>query len=540
MKHKIICGHVLDVLKTLPEESIDTVVTSPPYWGLRSYLPDDHPDKQKEIGLEPTLDLYINHLIEVMSELKRILKKTGVIFWNHGDCYGGSAGGFYDNPDYKGISLGSSHYRIKRKQAPDTKPKCMTLQNYRFIMRCVDELGLILRNVIIWYKPNHMPSSVKDRFTSSYEPVFMLVRSKEASSDIKEFIEPPVPDNWRAWLAAIVDAEGTIGIRRSRREKNHDVFAAYITISNTNKELIKKCLKITGLGTIKDSSAGTNFPVYRWEVTHQKAISVIAEIYPYLIAKKEQAKVAIALQKTNKHRGNNKGTNRGPKPIGEKEYQEKVRLWELIKKLNQKEINESGLPEPNLNRYFGCERYWFDLDAVRVPYKESTLERVKYPVTKFAGDLNNPLGKLGKGRCSGAEQTKINLNPIGKNPGDVWSILHASFSDAHFAVFSERLVEPMIKAGCPRWVCKKCGKPRKREFVGWTDCGCGAGWESGMILDPFGGSGTVGVVAEKLGRNSILIDLNKEYCEMAYKRLKSIAAQVKLGEEPSIIERVGF
>jgi len=77
MKHEIICGHVLDVLKTLPEESIDTVVTSPPYWGLRSYLPDDHPDKQKEIGLEPTLDLYINHLIEVMSELKRILKRGG-------------------------------------------------------------------------------------------------------------------------------------------------------------------------------------------------------------------------------------------------------------------------------------------------------------------------------------------------------------------------------------------------------------------------------------------------------------------------------
>ena len=61
-----------------------------------------------------------------------------------------------------------------------------------------------------------------------------------------------------------------------------------------------------------------------------------------------------------------------------------------------------------------------------------------------------------------------------------------------------------------------------------------------MVLDPFGGSGTVGIVAEKLGRNSILIDLNKEYCEMAYKRLKSVAAQVKLGEEPSIIERVGF
>ena len=61
-----------------------------------------------------------------------------------------------------------------------------------------------------------------------------------------------------------------------------------------------------------------------------------------------------------------------------------------------------------------------------------------------------------------------------------------------------------------------------------------------MVLDPFGGSGTVGVVAEKLGRNSILIDLNIDYCEMAYRRIKKVAAQTKLGEEPSIIERVGF
>ena len=619
MKHKIICGHVLDVLKTLPEESIDTVVTSPPYWGLRSYLPDDHPDKQKEIGLEPTLDLYINHLIEVMSELKRILKRTGVIFWNHGDCYGGSLQSWgAKQPSKTGFQkpAGIDERYIKGKPLnASITSKCMALQNYRFILRCVDELGLILRNVIIWYKPNHMPSSVKDRFTSSYEPVFMLVKSKEASNDIKEFIEPPVPDNWRAWLAAIVDAEGTIGIRRSRREKNHDIFAAYITVSNTNKELIKKCLKITGLGTIKDSSAGTNFPVYRWEVTHQKAISVIAEIYPYLIAKKEQAKVAIALQKTNKHRGNNKGTNRGPKPIGEKEYQEKVRLWELIKKLNQKEINESGLPEPNLNRYFGCERYWFDLDAVRLPHKESSRKRVlravgnkhkylNHPEYSSDGGINKPRPNRRKlsikffelfdkpDREYHREQNMaisqyqyaegnylvVNLPPLGANPGDVWTISTQPFPEAHFATFSEKLVEPMIKAGCPRWICKKGGKPRerivksekagdsqkrggyivggdgvhtgnvysiphkhaKKEFVGWTDCGCGAGWESGMVLDPFGGSGTVGIVAEKLGRNSILIDLNKEYCEMAYKRLKLIAAQVKLGEEPSIIERVGF
>ena len=60
------------------------------------------------------------------------------------------------------------------------------------------------------------------------------------------------------------------------------------------------------------------------------------------------------------------------------------------------------------------------------------------------------------------------------------------------------------------------------------------------VLDPFGGRGTVGVVAEKLGRNSILIDLNRDYCEMAYQELKSVVTQTRLFEKPSTIERIGF
>ncbi len=171
----------------------------------------------------------------------------------------------------------------------------------------------------------------------------------------------------------------------------------------------------------------------------------------------------------------------------------------------------------------------------------------------------------------------VNLHPLGANPGDVWSISHSSFSGAHFATFPPRLVEPMIKTACPQWICEKCGRARERiierevlEYkakpynagtkfirhgegkstlnnspvlrlpIGWTDCDCGAGWKSGVVLDPFGGSGTVGVVAERLERNSILIDINENYCEMAYRRIKSIAAQTKLFREPSVIERIGF
>jgi len=442
MKHKIICGHVLDVSKTLPEESIDTVVTSPPYWGLRSYLPDDHPDKQKEIGLEPTLDLYINHLIEVMSELKRILKRTGVIFWNHGDCYGGSLQGWgAKEPSKIGFQkpAGIDERYIKGKPPnANITPKCMALQNYRFILRCVDELGLILRNVIIWYKPNHMPSSVKDRFTSSYEPVFMLVKNRNYWFDLDAVRLPHKESSRKRVLRAV---------------------------SNKHKYL--------------------NHPEY----------------------------------------SGGGGINK-PRPNRRKLS---IKFSELFDKPDREYHREQNMA---ISQYQYAE-----------------------------GDY-----------------LVVNLHSSGANPGDVWAIPVQPFPEAHFATFGEKLVEPMIKAGCPRWICKKCGKPRerivksekvgdsqkrggyivggdgvytgnvyripykhaKKEFVGWTDCGCRAGWESGMVLDPFGGSGTVGIVAEKLGRNSILIDLNKEYCEMAYKRLKSVAAQVKLGEEPSIIERVGF
>jgi len=442
MKHKIICGHVLDVLKTLPEESIDTVVTSPPYWGLRSYLPDDHPDKQKEIGLEPTLDLYINHLIEVMSELKRILKRTGVIFWNHGDCYGGSLQGWgVKEPSKTGFQkpAGIDERYIKGKPPnANITPKCMALQNYRFILRCVDELGLILRNVIIWYKPNHMPSSVKDRFTSSYEPVFMLVKNRNYWFDLDAVRLPHKESSRKRVLRAV---------------------------SNKHKYL--------------------NHPEY----------------------------------------SGGGGINK-PRPNRRKLS---IKISELFDK-----------PDGEYHR-------------------EQNMAISQYQYAE--GDY-----------------LVVNLHPSGANPGDVWAIPLQPFPEAHFATFGEKLVEPMIKAGCPRWICKKCGKPRerivksekvgdsqkrggyivggdgvhtgnvyniphkhaKKEFVGWTDCGCGSGWESGMVLDPFGGSGTVGIVAEKLGRNSILIDLNKEYCEMAYRRIKKVAAQTKLGEEPSIIERVGF
>ena len=433
MRHKIICGHVLDVLKTLPDESVDTIVTSPPYWGLRDYGEETNtiwggdPDCEHEwishsgkklrgtndgnwkesipsahlsggafckkcgawygqLGLEPTLDMYIEHLLEIMRELKRVLRKTGVIFWNHGDCYGshsigkGNVGGIEGKRRQEDSKYASNISGQSLNKLNSVKDKCMALQNFRFIIRCVDELGLILRNVIIWHKPNHMPSSVKDRFTSAYEPIFMLVKSK---------------------------------------------------------------------------------------------------------------------------------------------------------------------------------KYWFDLDAVRVPQKPESLA--------MAGkQRGRKEGYPGNWATFPKEQKP---HPLGKNPGDVWAIPTQPFPEAHFAVYPEKLVEPMIKAACPQEICKKCGKPRERivakkyiqferptqrKYIqmvehsstsilktralpltyieGWTDCGCNAGWESGVVLDPFLGSGTTALVALKLGRRFVGIEINREYCEMALRRIEPYLKQKRIGD----------
>src|SRR3990167_3972455 len=85
--NQIIHGDTLEVLKTLPDESIDCIITSPPYYGLRDY------DVSGQIGLETSLEIYLNKLLAITAECKRVLKKTGTMWWNHGDSYGGSGKG---------------------------------------------------------------------------------------------------------------------------------------------------------------------------------------------------------------------------------------------------------------------------------------------------------------------------------------------------------------------------------------------------------------------------------------------------------------
>jgi len=485
--HIIYLGNALDVLRQMPDESVDCIITSPPYWALRDYseatntiwggnsncehefeiIETKRPNASGgktdfakssfckkcgawygQLGLEPTLDMYIEHMLQITAELKRVLKKTGVMFWNHGDCYGGNG------TSYKSEHYSESHKLRFKETNPATwyadiqkigvKPKCIALQNYRLILRMIDEQCWILRNVIIWHKPNVMPSSVKDRFGNKYEQVFMLTKSKKYWFDL--------------------DA-----VRVPHKE--------YKQINKWDDE-------------------------YWWNFLHGTS-----------------------------------HTNRFYK-----------QTFEIMKK---------WMTENNCYNYEKFYKWWCEQKSGK--WASGNLQ--KGQGNKFNGELPFP---------------KPESRLLGKNPGDVWTIPSQPFPETHFATYPEKLVEPMIKASCPRYICCACGKARvritktqyeidnpnpksnekksisnqdtnfktlrfahgyaKHYTIGWTDCGCGAGWRPGIVLDPFVGSGTTMLVAEKLGRDSIGIELNPDYVKLVQNRLKPYLMQTKLNREKSSLD----
>ena len=403
--NQVLCGDAIEILKSLPPASVDAVVTSPPYWGLRTYgtmpqvwggsmecehewranLKIWHSDRgdnshkevfdrsfqsigtesracskcdawRGELGLEPYFFQYISHLCDVFDEVKRVLKGTGTLWVNLGDTYGGAG-------------------RLRKSlcQIPS-----------RFAIEMCSR-SWILRNELIWWKPNCMPSSAKDRFTIDFEKIFFFSKSEAY------FFEP--------------------------------------------------------------------------------------------------------------------------------QYE---------------------------------------------PLQPSSLARLSQDIAQQAGTARAHGGMKSNGPI------KALGNPaVGRNKRCVWRVTPKPFSEAHFAVYPPELVETPLRAGCPEFICRRCGTPRRKIYdgkstgafnvrvrdvkegrikhvdrvasptelsaydekvyggsgkrlVGYTDCGCGAGFESGVVLDPFMGSGTTAIVALALNRHFIGIELNPDYVQMARRRISQL------------------
>ncbi|GAF95493.1 unnamed protein product, partial [marine sediment metagenome] len=209
---------------------VDNVITSPPYWSLRDYgippsLWDDNPKCEHDfslekingegytsskrwqhgesresnpkgwsteiseigfcskcgawkgtLGLEPNFELYIKHLCDIYDQIKRVLKKTGTCWVNLGDSYG--SGKVDDSKYNNGI--------LKNKSPVKGFQKCLLMLPQRFAIEMINR-GWILRNVIIWHKPNAMPSSARDRFTVDFEYIFFFVKSNRIQYWVNEY-----------------------------------------------------------------------------------------------------------------------------------------------------------------------------------------------------------------------------------------------------------------------------------------------------------------------------------------------------------------
>jgi DNA modification methylase len=405
MTVRIITGDCRDVLKTLPPASVHTCVTSPPYWGLRDY------GVAGQIGSEATVEEWVDVMVAVFREVKRVLRDDGTVWLNLGDAY--SSGG---RDSYGPLVLGTkqaTHPAIKTARRPPAqegiKPKDLIGMPWMvaFALRAD---GWYLRSDIIWAKPNPMPESVRDRPTSAHEHVFLLTKRPRYFYDADAVRTPAIsettkkPDGWDTGPGA----HGTV--HRNGREKG---------------------------------------------------------------------------ERVDKQRGHGR-------------------------------------------RHDGFNDRW---DAM----------------------------------------PKAEQQAMGANLRNVWTIATHPFPNAHFATFPPALVEPCIKAGTSeKGCCGACGAPwvrqtkptaryaqflgqgytdhesdsmagrmqnrgrnrqntmrdeagitsREVETTGWSPtCTCAADTIPCTVLDPFGGAGTTGLVADRLGRDAILIELNPSYVTIGADRV---------------------
>ena len=492
----IIEGDCVDVMQTyLLDASVNCCVTSPPYFGLRDY------GHAGQIGLEQTPDEYVAKLVEVFREVRRVLRDDGTLWLNLGDSYAASMsnnGGYSDKSTLAGFTSADTKGRIANDSGDRRKINHGVKQK--------DLLGIPWRVAFALQAP-YYTGRIKD-------------------------------ERLRYWLAGLVDGEGCLTILETTSPHGSgNSLPPILQVRMCDLAPVQRCAEITGLGNAsplqEPPSHGGNRGSYSWRLNARNAADIARELYPYLLVKKRQAVVLWNHQKIRE----SYETKRGVKiPASALEKQRALR--DIVRKLNASEpvdmpswleepqpMFEPGfylrsdivwakpnpMPESVTDRPTKAHeylfllskspRYYYDAAAIAEDAKgwngstfDGPRDLTVRPTTGRGPRKNEELGKRTYAGFNDRWDATESANgmPETRNRRTVWTVTTKPFKGAHFATFPPDLIEPCVLAGCPA---------------------------GGTVLDPFGGAGTTGLVAQRHGRNSVLIELNPAYVEMAEQRV---------------------
>ena len=225
MTVKILQGNCLDKLKDLPEQSVNTCITSPPYWGLRDYN-----GEEKQLGMEDTPEEFVDNLVKVFREVKRVLRDDGTVWLNLGDSYI-SGKSRYSTKEQTLAGGGKNEKKLGKLQRggkkdlyghPFYKDKDLAGIPWRVALALQAD-GWYLRQDIIWHKLNPMPESVKDRCTKTHEYIFLLSKCPKYYFDNEAIKEDCIGKDERKWsdsydnVGSIIQGDTNADIKRTKR-----------------------------------------------------------------------------------------------------------------------------------------------------------------------------------------------------------------------------------------------------------------------------------------------------------------------------------
>jgi len=502
----ILTGDCIEQMKTLPNESVHCCVTSPPYWGLRDY------GVAGQIGLEPTPETYVAKMVDVFREVRRILRPDGICFLNLGDSYFSSLTSSENKYSLKETLTEEEIYEV----ANNLKPKDLCGIPWR-VAFALQADGWYLRQDIIWSKPNPMPESVTDRCTKSHEYIFLLAKSAKYYYDADAIKEKTVTnddvlrDRETTKLNNVPgrkQMEGLVSNNYEMRNKRSVWTIATQPFSEWNETVHWKRVErdefFYGMKRIafrgcpvhanQDRLDGVYVVDYLSHILHN-------DIYPgkeLRVASPEISKPTYLLD------------------LADHISWSKIWPGDLddhpLVQIFFRSVSKSSLPiSPNCL----CEYYQkiteksshfatFPPDLVRLCILAGTSERGCCP------DCGSPWERV-------VETSKTFESGSGKSGNPITGKQDLSANETNST--PDIRMGPTIKSRTTGW------RPTCDCMVYfWEEDALGNQVKgiptpvSCTVLDPFGGSGTVGEVAEEEGRNSILIELHPAYVKLAEKR----------------------